>query len=228
MQAAARRAGRVLSAVENRRWDDDFRAALAAVRSGELGRLLAAKLIVWSYGFPQGGRPHGKTGWREDPQQGGGALSEYGAHYFDQLLLLAPGEPHTIFAQLRAHGSDSGSEDAFSAFLSFSGGMTAQIEVDLGSIAPLRTGWTLTGTRGGYADFRRYSQTEQGEIFDVPCSPVSTEWDRFYDTLAAHLRENRPLPVTTEQAARVVGLIEGARESAGSGQVIPLPQQAVG
>ncbi len=225
MQEAARRSGRMLSVVQNRRWDDDFRAALAAVRSGELGRLLAAKLIVWSYGFPNGGRPHRKTGWRTDPQRGGGVLLEFGAHYFDQLLLLAAGEPQHVFAQFPAHGSDAGSEDGFSAFVSFPDGMTAQIEVNLGSIAPLRTGWTLSGTRGGYAKFRRYSQTEQGEIFDVPSPPVSTDWDRFYDTLALHLRENASLPVTTQQARRVVGLIEGARQSARSGQVARLPRQ---
>lgn len=221
MGHAAHRAGRMLSVVQNRRWDDDFTAALETVRSGALGQLLSAKLIVWAYGFPTNGRPHAKTGWRQN-SHAGGALVEFGTHYFDQLLLLAKATPQTVFAQIPQHSSSEACEDSFSAFVSFSDVMTAQIEVNLGSLAPLRTGWMLTGTDGGYANFRRYSITDEGEVFEQPVQPTETSWDRYYDTLVLHLRQQEPLEVTLEQARLVVRLIEASRESARQRQAVSI------
>ena len=92
MLDAARLAERMLSVVQIRRWNEDFRAALAAIESGNLGHLQAAKLITWEYGIST---PHNR-----------GALVELGAHYFDQLLQLVPDSVDTIYAHTQPVGAD--------------------------------------------------------------------------------------------------------------------------
>ena len=226
---AAHRCGRMLSVVQNRRWDDDFQAALTTLKSGALGQLQAVKLIVWEYGLSAKARWRDQSDWRTEPWRGGGALVEFGAHYFDQLLQLVPERVDGVFAQTAddsSHtvgGDDGGAaENAFLAIIKFTNGVTAQIEVNMQSLAPLRTGWALTGSQGGYQNFRRYSITDEGEIFHTPVEPIATDWDQYYSGIFQHLRGTANTavpPVTAEEARRVVAVIEAARRSAESGLV---------
>ena len=218
MLEAAARAGRMLSVIHHRRWDADFRAAKAAADSGQIGRLSLARLISWSYGI--GTPTDGTAGWRTDPQQGGGALFEVGAHCFDQLLQLAESEPQTVFARIPAGRTSENSEDAFTVIVQFRDGFSAEINVDRRSYVPLDTGWTLTGTKGGFRDFQLHSITDAGEIFVSPVERLPTQWDRFYDGIVAHLRLGGALPVTGEQGRGVIRLIEAARRSAACGRPV--------
>lgn len=232
MLEAADRTGLLLSVVHHRRWDDDFQTAVAALQSGRLGHLQIVSRVVWEYGFPTTSRSFARTGWRADSDCGGGALIEFGAHYFDQLLQLVPDPVSSVFAQIP--GADTSTskrletitpdvknvENAFLAVVTFAGGLSARIDVNLASPVPLDTGWTLIGSDGGYRDFRRYELTEDGEVFDTSLDSVATDWDQYYAGIVGHLREGSAPPVTAEQARRVVGLIEATRRSAQSGQVV--------
>ncbi len=224
---AARCSGRMLSVVQNRRWDDDFQVALTTLQSGALGRLQAVKLIIWGYGFAEEARWQDQSVWRTQQRRGGGVLFEFGAHYFDQLLQLVPERVDSVFAQttvVSSHTADScervAAEDAFLAIVKFTTGVTAQIEFNVRSLVSLHTGWTLTGSQGGYQNFRRYSMTEEGEIFHTLAESIPTDWDQYYSGIINHLRGVAAAPpVIADEARRVVALIEAARRSAKSGQV---------
>lgn len=206
MAAASRESGCLLSVVQNRRWDDDFRAALRTIQSGALGRLQSAAFVVWNQGLPA------------EQGQRSGALLEFGPHYFDQLLLLADEEPQSVYARIRSSRGEP--EDAFTAVVSFASGLTAHVEVDLTGFTPRYTGWLLSGTLGGYRNFRRYSRTPDGELFDIALERPPVEWDRVYEDAVAHLRRGGPVPAPFSEARRVVALIEAAQRSAETGQVV--------
>ena len=210
---ASRCHGRSVIIAQLRRWDDDFRTALATLESASLGELRTAKLIVWNYGVLLDRSLDASD--RYD-----GTLIEAGCHYFDQLLKLIPFPIRCVYAQVpdlcneMSADPKSPSSWSFCVMIEFANDVTAQVEVHRASTVPLDTGWVLLGTRGGYRKFRRYEITDAGEVFDVPIEPHPTNCDLFYEQLATHLRDNAPSPVPLEESTRVVALIEAIRESA--------------
>ncbi|MEX0704504.1 MAG: Gfo/Idh/MocA family oxidoreductase [Planctomycetales bacterium] len=206
MLAAAHESGRRLAVLQPRRWDDDFRTALDAVRTGKLGELKQARLIVWGLGC-----------W-EDEEASGGVLLDRGADYFDQLVQFIPSRPIRIFARLGPLDPATGAERGFTAIVDFENGAEAHLDVDLDHPAELRAGWTLAGTAGAYRRFQHYSIAEDGEVIDVPLEPLPSEGDRMYEEIVAHLRRGAPLAVTPEQSRAVVALLDASRRSARLGQ----------
>jgi scyllo-inositol 2-dehydrogenase (NADP+) len=219
---AARRAGRRVDIVHNRRWDGDFRTAMDVLRSGELGRLQAVKLVVWEYAYPSDSPLREQTGWRNDASQGGGVLMEFGPRYFDQLLQMTDSPPRSVLTALYRTGPADGPDSGFAALIQFADGITAHIDVHLASPVPMNTGWLLTGTGGGYKPFRRYSVTPEGEVFDVPIDPLPTDWDGFYASLFDRLTDDPACSADEQQARCVISLLEAAQESARSGEVVQL------
>jgi predicted dehydrogenase len=239
--AAANRFGRSVSVSHLRRWDDDFRAAQAALATGELGLAQAIKLINWQYNprtrirrsksllSSMGHLPAAEAGhaadlasdyWRDAATTGGGVLWEFGIHYFDQLWQLAGRSAETVYARLAPANSTLSGDDAFLAIIAFSGGLVAHIEVSRIAPAPLSTGWMIAGERGSYAGFTQYCPNPDGEVADLPLAVVPSQADEFYSQLVRHLRFGEPNPVPAEEARRAVSLIEAVRESARCAQVV--------
>jgi predicted dehydrogenase len=250
--AASRRSGRSVIVAHTRRWEEDFRTAQATLDSGELGRLVALKLInrhynprrvpARSFSSRDAGSPsvaaqvsHRETGsdfpgrqtgsasdvwhWRDHAASGGGALWEFGIHYFDQLLQLAGRPAESVFA--RTWGAPGGeSDDGFLAIVNFGGDLVAQVEVNRTAAASLSTGWMIDGSSGSYAGSMKYLPTAQGEIVDLPVDPIEGAMDEFYSRLARHLRLGEPNPVPPEEARGSIALIEAVRESSRSGEVV--------
>jgi predicted dehydrogenase len=211
---AARQHGRTVTVAQLRRWDDDFRTALATLESGRLGELRMAKVIVWNYS-PDLPAPLQANDSRSVDDDGvRSVLFEFGAHYFDQLLRLLPQPIQTVYGCL------SSSSRSFLVIVHFAHDVPAHVELNLSSIVPLNTGWVLLGTAGGYHGFRRYESTDDGEIFHVPLEPLPTDWDLFYEGLIAHLRHNAPPPVSLEESRRVVALIDAVVRSATLGKPV--------
>jgi len=52
-----------------------------------------------------------------------------------------------------------------------------------------------------------------------------TNWQAYYDNVAAHLLKHEPLAVTPESARRVIAVIETAEKSAKSGVSEPVPYE---
>jgi scyllo-inositol 2-dehydrogenase (NADP+) len=235
--AGSRRTGRIITVAHTRRWDDDFRTAVHVLASGELGRPLAFKLVNWHYNPRSLQRPRvGVAGavepgaadglpslhWRDHALTGGGVLWEFGTHCFDQLLQLAGRPAQTVFARIFPSPAGEPADDGFLAVVSFADNLTAHVEVHRAAPASCSAGWTILGSRGSYSDFTQYTPTPDGEVVDVPLSPIAAEADEFYGHVVRQIRTGAPNVVPPEEARAVVALIEAVRESARSGQTVAL------
>ena len=213
MIAASERAQRMLSVAHLRRWDDDFLAAKAALENGQLGRPVSLKYVVWQYNPAKRTREGGSPDdWRLRHQTGGGTLWELGAHLFDQLLQLVPEKPRDVFARLIPSRAHPECDDGFLCVVTFADSVTAHLEVNRAALAPLDTGWMITGTDGAYAHGTQYSRTDEGEIADVPTPHHATDWDQYYAAVVRRLRHAGPNPVPADEARRVIELIAAAHD----------------
>lgn len=234
--AASRRTGRSVSVAHMRRWDDDYRTAKSLLAAGELGRPLAIKYINWHYNpahknnGPAGANSRPSTlrvadlvpgHWRDHSSTGGGVLWEFGIHYFDQLAQLVGRPAESVYG--RVFPSSAGApDDSFLAIVNFSGGPVAHIEVSRVAAAPVSTGWTIAGDAGSFAGFTQFAPNPDGEVVDLPLSPVSGEADEFYALLARYLRGGGPNPVPPSAARLPIALVEAVRRSAKCGQAVPV------
>ncbi|MFL5579677.1 MAG: Gfo/Idh/MocA family oxidoreductase, partial [Gemmatimonadaceae bacterium] len=92
---AARRAERLVTVYQNRRWDGDFRTLRRLLAEGALGAPLRfeSRFERW--------RPTPKGDWREraDPAEAGGLLFDLGSHLVDQAIQLF-GPVRSVYAEL--------------------------------------------------------------------------------------------------------------------------------
>jgi scyllo-inositol 2-dehydrogenase (NADP+) len=220
--ATAARSGRCLSVLHSHRWDDDFRTARAMIAAGQLGQVLTVKWNTWQFNprpVEIGDGPRSGMDWQRDPMQGGGVLWRFGSRYFDQLLQLAGAEPVSVFARWLDGIDRPNHDDSFLAVVTFANGVIGEIEIHQGSFAPLKTGWIVNGTRGGYSNLTHFSSTPENELVDVRDPPRPTAPDELYTALVGHLRYGEPNPLPGEQARRVVAVIDATRRSAESGSL---------
>lgn len=218
--SAAREAGRSLIVAHLHRWDDDYRTARQALAGpstsgGTLGCPVSLRQIVAQYN-PAAGvlqRSTAPAAWRLSHATGGGALWEFGIHAFDQLLQLMGREPENVVAHLSPASRASDCDDGFMALVTFSGGVTAHVEFNRASLAPLQTGWMIACEGGAYANFTEFTVTDDDEIVDVPLTPLPTEWDQFYHEAFRHIRLGERNPVSGEEGRAAVALVEAALRS---------------
>jgi predicted dehydrogenase len=214
MIAAATQAGRMLTVAQMRRWDDHFRTAQAAAASGRLGTVQDLKLISWQHA--------------RDLVPDADALNHFAPHSFDQLLLLAGCAALDVYAVLAdradsatSQARGSGVAQGFLAVIRFESGLIAHVEVNRSSLAPVFTGWIISGSKAGYSECCLYTE-DNGEIVQTSLPREPTDWEQFYTGLVRHLRHGERLHVTAEHALEVVRLIEATRRSAESGEVVRL------
>jgi predicted dehydrogenase len=238
--AEADRGGRVLSVFHNRRWDGDFLTVRRLTDEGVLGH-------VWRFEsrFERWRPERPAEAWREraDPAEGGGLLMDLGSHLIDQAILLL-GPPRTVYAELghRRPGA-AVDDDAFVAVEHVSG---ARSHLWASSVAP-RPGprFRVLGSKAGYVvegmDVQEAAllagATPGGPGWgEAPPSrwgtvgaadrvePVPTEpgdYSRFYEGMAAAIRGGAP-PVPPADAVLTLDVIEAARHSAASGEVVAM------
>jgi predicted dehydrogenase len=102
-----------------------FRALRALVRSGELGRPMAAVFRDDQY-FPIQGR-YGGSKWRADvTQAGGGCLIEHSIHDVD-ILRFCFGEVETVTGRTSNFSGHPGIEDVATVSMEFASGLTAHL-----------------------------------------------------------------------------------------------------
>ena len=238
MIAASRRAGRLLSVFQNRRWDGDYLTVRKLLAEGALGDLVYAQLAWGQYGAPRS--------WRGRAASGGGKFVDLGAHMIDQALLLAPGPLQRVYARLSDAGLDNDVEDHAHCVLSFGGG--AEIHVVTSSIARIpMPRWYVLGTDGALTKegldpqeaamvagdidsareedrllWPRLSRHRDGRPLEEVLEPVAGRWRSYYENVAAAIRGREELAVTAESVRAVMDVIDAARESARSGRAVEI------
>ena len=244
MLDAARSAGRLLTVFHNRRFDADYLTVRRLVDDGVLGAL--TRLESRFDRFREAPR---EGAWREvaDPAGAGGVLWDLGPHLIDQACLLF-GRPTHVYAEVdvRRLGAQV-DDDAFVA-LRFPDDRVAHLWMSQTAAIP-GPRVRISGLQGAYEHVAVDPQEDQlkaglrpgddewgsepedryGRLVTGGPEPrderVPTErgaWERFYEQVRDAIRGEAPPPVDPADGVRAVALVEAARRSAESGQVVQL------
>ncbi len=235
----SRRAGKLLTVFQNRRWDGDFLTVKRLLEEGRLGDLRWLEMSWQSFGPPRN--------WRSRREMGGGKLYDLGAHLADQTLLLLREEPRTVYARLQYDWPGVSVESHAQVIIGFESGRTAVLDVSAMSAIP-KPRFHVFGAQGtfrkfgldpqepamiaGNIDAAREDPAFYGRFHDgrsetvIPTIPG--RWRSFYENFADAVRYGEPLAVDPRQVVRSVRLIEAAFVSAWGNRVVTLPPSPSG
>ena len=236
----ARDRGRLLSVFQNRRWDGDFRTIAEIIGSGRLGRVnrFESRFERW--------RPQLKGGWREsvDRAEGSGLLYDLGSHLVDQALTLF-GPAVSVYAEADVRRLDAEADDDTFVALTHTDGTRSHLWVSA-TAAELGPRFRVLGSAAAYVTFGLDNQEDQlragmtprdegfGETQAARYGRVGAEgayetyptlpgrYTEYYTAMGAALRGEGPVPVDPGDSVDALEVIEAARRSADTGQVIEL------
>lgn len=247
LAALAERTGTFLSVFQNRRWDNDFLTLRRLLADGELGEVqrFESRFERW--------RPQLKGGWRESgaPEEIGGLLYDLGSHVVDQaLVLFGPAVRVYAEADVRRPGAET-DDDTFIA-LTHANGVRSHLYVSA-TTAQLGPRFRVLGSRAGYVKYgldpqeghlreglRPGGDTPWGEEPEhlwgrlgsrespltgggTPLRTLPGDYPAYYAAVAAALRDGGPAPVTADEAAHCLDVLEAARRSSRDGVAVDLP-----
>lgn len=236
----AERAGVLLTAFQNRRWDSDHLTLMRLLANGALGQVMRyeSRLERWC-------PTPDADAWRESeaPERGGGQLLDLGSHLVDQALTLFGPATH-VYAEIMARRGTVGDDDAFLA-LRHADDVVSHLRASAVTAAPgprLRVlgttaAFTVAGVDSQEDDLRAgrpadspgwgaEPQSRWGCLVKGGASErVPSErgaWPRFYALLVAALRGDGRPPVDPRDALLTLRVLACARESAATGTVVRL------
>ena len=133
----------------NRRWDRDFVLVQHILQQGLLGDVyrIESRYTSFSAEWAGWGLQGLDNPWRLKKSYGGGILSDWGPHLFDQLLLLANSPINTIFGKQESRIWTQEVDDHFWAEVIFRNGLSARVEASNNHRFPLPR-WLLLGSKG--------------------------------------------------------------------------------
>jgi predicted dehydrogenase len=237
---AAQRRGVPLTVFQNRRWDGDFLTLRGLLAQGRLGRVarFESRFERW--------RPVVKPGWRmlAAPEEAGGLLFDLGSHLIDQAVVLF-GTVTQVYAELDRRRAGVAVED--DAFVALTHGSGVRSHLWMSSVSA-RHGprFRVLGSAGA---FTKSGLDVQEEALRAGADPRTPDWseeprerwgelgtgDRteavrtapgsyalYYRAVADALRGRGPLPVDPEDAVLTLTLMEAARRSARTSQVVTI------
>lgn len=236
--------GLVFTVFQNRRLDGDYLTVRRLIGDGSLGQVLRfeSRFERWRPELPVGE-------WRElgAPEEAGGLVFDLGSHLVDQAVQLF-GAPTHVYAEAerRRPGAEI-DDDAFIA-LRHPGGVRSHLWMSAvaGSLGPR---YRVLGLGGAYEKWGLDPQEEQlasamptrdpafglepearwGAIVrGEERTTVATErgdYPAFYERVAASIREGSAPPVSTAEAVELLELLEAARDSAATGEVVRIPSR---
>ncbi len=121
MIAASKKAGRIFSVHQNRRFDVDYLAMKKVHDSGEIGDIINLESrIHGSRGIP--------SDWRSQKAYGGGMLYDWGIHLIDQALMVLGFDVESLRCTVDNITNDE-VDDGFGLYLYLKSGKKAYIEV---------------------------------------------------------------------------------------------------
>ena len=234
---AAERAGVLLSVYQNRRWDADFLTVRDVVTSGVLGPIASFESRMEQY-LPDTGLP----------TTGGGVLLDLGSHAVDQALCLF-GPVRSVYAEMPPPAPDDGLDDRFFAALQHVDGVRSHLTVSLASQGAPGPRFRVVGATATCVVEDDDGQTERvlagrtpagdgdawgtvpesrwGSIYRggvaTPVPSRTGSWSAFYTGLARAIRGDGPPPVDPWDAVASLQVLDAARLSAATGQVVPVP-----
>lgn len=238
----AKKAGRLITVYQNRRYDGDFQTIRRLAADGTLGRIVRFETNYDRY------RPQLKPGaWRETTRAGSGILFDIAPHLIDHALVLF-GLPEAVTADVRIEREGALADDSFDIMFHYPRGMRAVLRSSILAAAP-RPRFVLLGTQGSFVKQTfdpQENNLRQGTI--PPTGPWGAEPEENWGVLAvpegdkfarrripsascdfrdyyANLRDTllgkAEIAVTPEWCLNVTRLLEMARESSQRGRTVP-------
>jgi len=213
---AAKKAGVMLSVFHNRRHDGDYKAIKDVIDRGIIGDVFHIEISGTGYGHPG-------TWWRADKKISGGAMYDWGAHFMDWVLNIVPSKVSGVngYFQKRVW-MDATNEDHTHAVVRFENGCVCDMQLGNIDMAPRRR-WRILGTKGAIVDGERENHITVHAMHEglravmyVPYQP--SDWQTYYDRIAAHLMKGEELEVKPEEARRIISVFEAAERSSKSGK----------
>lgn len=246
----ARRAQRIVSVFQNRRWDADFLAIRSLLTDGSLGEIAEFHSHFDRY------RPVVATRWRESSQPGSGLWYDLGPHLLDQAVQLF-GMPDAVFADIARQREGALADDYFHVLLRYP---RLRVILHGGSLVPgngLR--FAVHGSRGSFikhgldpqeASLRAgatpgqpgwgrdpmpgwlYPGAEGGAAAPVrtpfaPTAATDGDYRRYYQAMHAAITAGQPVPVSMEEAVQLMDLLEAALSSSAQRREVACRPHAV-
>ncbi len=234
MIEAAQNSNRLLATFQNRRFDGDYLTARQLMSDGVLGKVRWIEMAWPNFGPP--------SRWRgESPELGGGRLFDLGAHLLDQMLQLFASAVEGVYCRMDFGFEGRTVESECLVTLHFADGRSGVCDISSRS-AIKKPRFTLHGDRatwekfgldpqeramiGGDIDAAREDPQLFGMLSDGQSETLIEtllgRWRSFYENIRDALRGDAELLVTPDQTRRVMAVLDAARESARTGQVVKL------
>ncbi|GGA99066.1 Gfo/Idh/MocA family oxidoreductase [Puia dinghuensis] len=238
--ALAKQTGNKISSYQSRRFDSDFRTVKRIVDEGVLGKLVEAEFHYDRYTPTLSPKVH-----KETPGAGRGLLYDLGSHMIDQALQLF-GDPDAVFADIFIIRDNSKVDDYMEVLL-FYPGFRCRIKSSYLVREPIPA-YSLFGHKGTFLknrtdvqerrllagelpvgdDWGEEPESEEGLLHTeiggkIIRESVPTErgnYMDYFDGIYKAIRNNAPLPVTAEEATRIIRVIEKAYESVRTKQIV--------
>lgn len=225
-------AGVVLSPYQNRRWDSEFLTVKMLVDDGKLGEVRRLESRFERYAPDNG-----------PGAAGGGTMLDFGAHLVDQGLFLL-GPVSSVYAEHRVR--ETGLDDDVFIALTHVNGARSHLWGSWRQPAP-GPRFRVTGTEAALVITTTDSQedvlitgaspatlrpwgvetpSDLDRLFDRdgsrPVELAQGAWDTFYPAFARAVRGEGPPPVEAVDAVATAIVLEAARISASTGQIVRL------
>jgi predicted dehydrogenase len=241
LTALAAKKGLKLSSFQSRRFDSDYRTVKKIVDSGVLGKIVEAEIHYDRYTPALSYKVH-----KETPGPGRGLLYDLGSHLIDQVLQLF-GDPEAVFADISII-RDHSLVDDYMELLLFYPGLRVRVRSSYLVREPLPS-YSINGHLGSFVKSRTDVQerhllagempvgdnwgvepeSEQGLLHTeidgkVIRERVPTEkgnYGDYFTGMYEAIRNGRPLPVTPEEATRIIRVIEKAYQSVKEKKIVP-------
>jgi scyllo-inositol 2-dehydrogenase (NADP+) len=236
----AKREHKILSVYQNRRYDSDYKTIKKVLFENLLGELVEVEMHFDRYCQELSAKKR-----EEVPGPGAGVLYDLGAHLIDQALQLF-GSPEKVFADIRIVRPASQVDDYFELLLYYPK-LRVRLKASYLVREPL-PGYILHGLKGSFIkhktdvqekmlqegiipsgkDWGTEPDTEKGLLHTEIDGKIIREYitseegnyNDYYNSLYDSIRLDKPLPVTPEEGAEVVKIIETAFESSKKQSVI--------
>ncbi len=241
----ANKAGKKLSVFQNRRYDSDYKTIKRILHANLLGDLVDVEMHFDRYKQELSAKVH-----KETAGPGTGSLYDLGSHIIDQALQLF-GMPKKMFADIRAVRPVSQVDDYFN-LLFYYDTFRVHLKSSYAVREPL-PGYIFHGLKGSFIKDKTDVQEEllqagkspagedwgmepdnqkgllhtklEGEVKREFFTSERGNYNEYYDGIFEAIRNEKPLPVTAEDALDVIKIIEAAYESNEKQQVISLNEK---
>ena len=238
----AQEQGVKLAVFQNRRWDSDFKTIQKIIQEGTLGDLVEAEFHFDRYNPLLSPKAH-----KETANDGAGILKDLGPHLIDQAVCLF-GSPKGVFADIRITRENSLVDDYIDLLLLYE---DFKVRLKAGFfVREAHPAYTIHGKKGSFLkprgdvqeddlkvgkkpnldswgteseDLKGLLHTEiDGKIIREKIPTLQGNYYEYFDGVYHSIVNNTIEPVTAQDGARVMQIIEAAIASNAQQKVISL------